>query len=272
MTSSPSIYPLSRERHSGLGWRRFSDYGFARSVAVAPLSAAEVTKAALALPVALVKNSNDQWQVVAVLGLEPQQNLFIGADGKWLGAYVPATLRSYPFRVGRAEEGGDAMLCIDEASGLLTEDGGEPFFMDSGEPSAAIGDIWAFVQEVADGEVRLSHASRHLGAAGIIEPWPITVKDGEIARTVDGLHRVSESALNGLNDETFVELRRQGILGLAYAQMFSTGHLPKLGEMFETQRRYASLEAERQRTAASNAGHFNFGESLNVDWSQFDGK
>ena len=52
----------------------------------------------------------------------PEHNLFVGPDGHWLGGYVPASLRSYPFRVLGSEGSGQLALCVDEDSGLVVED------------------------------------------------------------------------------------------------------------------------------------------------------
>ncbi|KQT51936.1 hypothetical protein ASG43_20820 [Aureimonas sp. Leaf454] len=277
MSTTTAIHPLSRERHKGMGWQRFTHYGFARPVALASLAAPEVTKAALHLPLAFYPE-NGAWKLGAVLGLEPGQNLFVAPDGRWLGGYTPATLRSYPFRIGRPAGTEEAVLCIDEASGLLVEGGGEPFFTDGGEIGASLAGIWSFLLEVAKGEAQLSAASALIAEAGLIEPWPIALKDGEATRNVEGLHRIGEEKLGALDDAAFSRLRRSGVLALVYAQMLSTGHFTKLGELAEAHARAARDEAERRRSAEVAAatapaepafgGGFAFGQSLDVDWSK----
>jgi hypothetical protein len=273
MSHTPAIHPLSRERHKGLGWQRFGDYGFARATALAPLAAPEVTKAALHLPLAFYPESG-AWKLGAILGLQPGQNLFVAPDGRWLGGYTPATLRSYPFRIGRSPGSEEAILCIDESSGLLVQNGGETFFEENGEIGASVAGIWSFIIEVAKGEAQLSAACALIAEAGIIEPWPIELKDGEATRNVEGIHRIGEEKLGALDDETFARLRRSGVLALVYAQMLSTGHFARLGELADAHARAARDEAERRRTAetappqpAFNSG-FAFGQSLDVDWSK----
>jgi hypothetical protein len=256
-----------------MSWQRFSDYGFARTVALASLAAPEVTKAALHLPLAFYPE-NGAWKLGAILGLEPGHNLFVAPDGRWLGGYTPATLRSYPFRIGRPAGTEEAVLCIDEASGLLVQNGGEPFFTETDEVGSSVSGIWSFLLEVAKGEAQLTAACALIAETGIIEPWPIALKDGEASRNVEGLHRIGEEKLGALDDETFSRLRRSGVLALVYAQMLSTGHFAKLGELAEAHARAARDEAERHRTASTvpaepsfNSG-FAFGQSLDVDWSK----
>ncbi|MDY8108868.1 SapC family protein [Fulvimarina sp. 2208YS6-2-32] len=274
VTAAPeqAIQPLTPERHGERGWTRFSSYAFAAGRALAPLAAPEVSRAALELPLGFVAHEKG-WQLVAVLGLAPGQNLFVGPDGRWHGGYVPAALRSHPFYIGRAESSDQMILCIDETSGLLAQEDGEPFFDGAGQLTQPMADVWTFMQEVARGEAQLNAACARLAENDIIEPWLISLKDGENERKVEGLHRVSEDKLNALDDETFGTLRRAGIVALAYAQMLSAGHIPKLGELARAHARHAE-EAERRRQSAASAapqetGHsFAPSESLDIDWSK----
>lgn len=270
MSGTPAIHPLSLERHKGLGWRRFTDYGFARGTTLAPLAAAEVVKAALSLPLGFVRQG-ERWQLMALLGLPPGQNLFVAPDGRWLGSYIPASLRSYPFLVVKAE-GGEAMLGINEASGLLVASGGENFFDEKDQPSEPVRGIWNFLLEVAKGEAQLTNACGALAGADLLEPWPIAIRSGDGLRNIEGLHHVAEAKLAAIGDEAFLALRRSGILPLAYAQMFSTGHLDRLIESAEMQARAETAAAAPQRAAEAAPGPmtgFTFGQSIDVDWSKF---
>jgi hypothetical protein len=266
----PSLQPLTPERHGKMGWQRFTHYGFARSDVLAPLAAAEVVTAALSLPIAFL-HQGDGWQLVAVLGLLPGQNLFIAPDGHWSGGYVPAALRSYPFRRGQVDGGPEPILCIDEGSGLLVENGGDPFFNPEGTLTKPVADVWHFMVEAAKGSAQLSAACTVLAEADLFESWPITVELGTGNQQVQGLYRTSEKNLNSLNDEAFIRLRRLGLLPLLYAQMLSAGHMVKMCELAAGyQRRVA--EAERKRAAvvlSENSDPFASEEILNVDWSRF---
>jgi hypothetical protein len=42
--------------------------------------------------------------------------------------------------------------------------------------------------------------------AGVIEPWPITLKTEETARPIGGLNRIDEAKLNALSDDAFLKL------------------------------------------------------------------
>ncbi|KAB1068738.1 SapC family protein [Methylobacterium planeticum] len=260
-----SIQPLSRERHAGLRWRRFSGYGFTATTAVAPLAAAEVGKAALALPLAFVERESG-WTLAAVLSLLPGQNLYVAPNGNWIVAYVPAAFRAYPFRVAW-NEAVQPVLCVDEASGLVVESGeGETFFDESGEPSASVEQVWAFLQETAKGEAVLANACGKLHAAGVIEPWPITIQGADGAQQVTGLHRINELAMNGLDDAAFGQLRRTGVVGVAYAQLLSMGNLSTLGEL--AQARAQAEAAERAKAEVKPMITLPEDNTIDWDWSK----
>ncbi|WP_019997744.1 SapC family protein [Aureimonas ureilytica] len=271
MSDAPAIHPLSRERHKGIGWRRFGDYRFAASASFAPLADAELAKAVLHLPLGFVEQAG-RWQFVALLGLLPGRNLFVAPDGRWLAGYVPAHLRSYPFRIGRAEGSEDAVFCVDESSGLLVQNGGEALFDGEGQLTQAAAGVWNFMLEVAKGEARLSAACGRLAEAGLIEPWPLALREGEATKQVDGLFRINEGKLNELGDEAFTALRRTGALPVAYAQLFSMGHFEKLGELSDAHAQAAAsaqaAHAARRESEARQGPQFTLGNNLDIDWSK----
>src|SRR6516164_2928685 len=125
--------PLDATGDRGLSLQPVTDFGFARATNSVLLGAAEYPRAMRSYPI--VFTSSEPRVAVAVLGLEGNENLFVGADGKWRhGDYIPAYVRRYPFifleQPGRSE----LTLCVDEASGLLTQSGEYPLF-DGAEPT-----------------------------------------------------------------------------------------------------------------------------------------
>jgi hypothetical protein len=162
---------------------------------------------------------------VAVLGVEPNRNLFVGEDGRWLGGYVPAALRGYPFVLGRGADGRQ-MLCVDEASALVTDGPeGERFFEDDATLSPAVRQTLDFLTRIEQSRVVTATACGVLQGRNLIEPWPITLKTHQAERRIEGLFRVNEGALNALEDDAFVSLRKAGALPLAYAQLLSMQQL-----------------------------------------------
>ena len=161
------------------------------------------------------------YQLVAITSLQPGINLYVAPDGKWLGAYIPAALRAYPFQLAQQEGAGEFMLCIDEASGLVVEitEDGNAFFDDQDQPTQEVKDIVDFLAAFEASRTVTQGAVNALADAGLITPWEINLKQGEKVVPVEGLFSVDEAALNKLDDEDFLAVRKAGGLGVAYAQL-----------------------------------------------------
>ncbi|CAM5507503.1 hypothetical protein ATER59S_03776 [Aquamicrobium terrae] len=225
-----AINPVTREAYGARSWLRFSDYRFAASVTLIRLAGAEISHAALAMPLAFAQGEGKP-AIAALLGFAQGQNLFVAPNGRWAGRYVPAAFRGWPFRLLKASDG-QATLCFDEASGLLAGPGeGEAFFGPDGQPSEAIRQMLEFLGQVSRSQDAADAACALLAQHGLLEPWPLKVRDGERERAVGGLLRVNEAALNTLSADALLALRSGGALALAYAQLLSMGNVSLLGQL-----------------------------------------
>src|SRR5262249_19055620 len=150
------------------------------------------------------------------------RNMFVAPAGQWLGTYVPARLRTYPFLLLRGEGSDQMLLCVDEDSGLVVDDAEtEPFFAEDGSPSSAIKPILEFLQQVERNRLATELAVAGLVDAGVIQPWALTIPAGDKQLKVKGLHRVDPAKFAALKDEPYLKLRKSSGIELAYAQMLS---------------------------------------------------
>jgi hypothetical protein len=227
------IVPVDPKRHAGKGWRRPIGYDFAAGDSLVPLGGSEFARAASAMPIGFVERSG-RYTPVALTAVTKGSNVFVGPTGQWLGSYVPAVLRCYPFSLVRFEGSELATLCIDEDSGLIVDDAGEnaeKFFEPDGSPSAATNVITAFLRQIEHDKTITDLATAALAEAGVIKPWPLTVPVGKQQVTVSGLCRVDESALNALDDETFLKLRKASALVVAHGQLMSMNQVSVLSRL-----------------------------------------
>ena len=258
MAQSPQLTAISKEQFSGKAWQRYTSYAFAARETLIPLVVAELTQAVPAMPLGFVQ-SGEGFQLVAVTALQQGANLFVAPDGCWLGAYVPATLRGYPFRLVKPQDRADSVLCIDEASGLVVEAGqGETFLDEDGQPSKAVKDVLELLSQVERSRMVTQAAVDALVAAGLIQPWPLSIQQGEQNVSVTGLYRIDEAGLNALETEAFLTLRRSGALPVAYAQLMSMNQLTVLQQLVQVQ---AKLQAQASTAVQTLAGLEGFGLS-----------
>jgi hypothetical protein len=225
-----TFIPLNKAEHATQTWRRPANYAFAATEALAPIVSAEAGIAAVNMPLAFTKSGN-LVQLVAVMAPKPGKNNFVSKDGQWLGLYVPAVFRAFPFRLGRIEGRNDFAVCIAKEGGYLGT-GGEPLYDASGELAPKTKEAVDFLHNFEKSRQHTLFAGGALEEAGVLSPWPIKLreKDGREA-TSDGLLRVDEKALAQISDEAFLKLRKVGALAIAYAQLLSMSRLGLLGRL-----------------------------------------
>ena len=187
----PNYQVITRERHGAKRWLRYTGYAFAMREAVMPLALAELAKAALSLPIGFIAQG-DGFVPAAVMSLQPEKNLFVAADGRWIHGYIPAAVRGYPFRLAKASDGRQ-VLCIDEDSGLVNDGpDGESFFDDEGKPVQALREIMDFLEQTEQSRQVAARACAVLSKHHLIQQWPIIHQTASGERKIDGLFRIDE--------------------------------------------------------------------------------
>ena len=232
--STSTIVPVTKEQHALKHWRRYTNYKFSSADTVAGLVAAELPKACMSMPIGFFRQ-DDRFILVALLGLGNERNLFVDAQGRWIGGYIPAAYRAHPFRLANSND--QQVLCIDEASDLVTDptqDSSEAFFDEKGEPSEAIKKILEFLVQVEANRKTGQRAIDFMQSKNLIVPWPIELKasaDAPKNTRLEGLYRIDEAQFNKLSASEFEELRQAGGLAIAYCQMLSMQHLGLLSRL-----------------------------------------
>ena len=220
--------PISRKDHCSSHWKPRNGYQFSAERHTIPIMLAELAKLLPHYVLGFVKNDNDVYEVVALVGLGGERNLYINQENKWLCGYVPAHLRGYPFALLN-DMNGSKVLCIEES--FLSDDEAFPrLFREDGGLDSGTSEILDFLKQCELNSQQTEIAVAALASAGLIETWPLSIGRGEDAEplTVNGLHRINEKALNLLDANSLAELRRTGALSLAYAQLFSIAQMNQL--------------------------------------------
>ena len=150
---------VSKDSHAQTRWLPYTNYKHASAEAVAPLVLQEFLAAGRDMPVGFIE-ADGCFIPVAIQGLRPGKNLLVAPDGRWLGGYVPARYRSFPFTLANTEDG-QQVLCTDTDSDLLTSAGeGQALFDDEGQPSKATQDILGFLSLLQPTDSLLKRSAR----------------------------------------------------------------------------------------------------------------
>ncbi|WP_051244697.1 SapC family protein [Azohydromonas australica] len=220
---------LNAQRHARLRLRAGSGFAHAAGLHMAALMQPELVRAGAIYPIVFVEDrDNDTFRPMALLGLQPGENVFVDAAGRWCASYIPAVVRAYPFALARAHRPDRFTVCIDAGSELFSDTEGTPLFDAAELPTAALeaaqahlGELWR-LQRQTDAFVRA------LAERNLFTPLTVRVLRGGQALEVAGAYVVNEQRLDGLSDERLFALRRQGWLGSIYAHLGSLLQMERL--------------------------------------------
>lgn len=258
-----SWIPVSRTEHAQSYWKPRQGYEFAAAKQVVPVMLAELSRLVPNYVLGFVRDENENFKAVALVGLGGDRNLYITPDSKWLCEYVPAALRAFPFTVLKSTDGNN-VFCI-QSDHLSESTEHERLLDDDGELGVRTAETYKFISHCELNRNQTAEACEALAQAAIIEPWPISVSrgEGEEPRMINGLHRINEEALNELDAENLAGLRVSGALLLAYAQLFSMAQLDQLTRRAE----YLSKSTAQTSSSADMANLFSSDDSgsLNFD-------
>jgi hypothetical protein len=197
---------------------------------VVPAEFAEVQRE---YPILFRQGDNGGFQAFALLGLETDENLYLGDTG-WNARYIPAIQARGPFSIGLRDTGNgtEPMIMIDTAHPRISRTEGEPLFLAHGGNAPAL--------ERAVNALKTLHAGMAAGdamfaafhAAGLLAPVNIEIKleDGTTYALPDFVS-ISQEALARLDAATLENLNRSGFLALAFCVIHSTGNIRRLIEM-----------------------------------------
>jgi hypothetical protein len=227
-----NLVPVSRSTHANQVWRRLRTFGFAAKDHYVPIAGTEFGRVVSAMPIGFVDLAG-QLAPVAILSLEPGTNAFVGSDGRWLAPYVPFLFLTYPFRLLRQPGTDQFSLWVDSDADQLPDaaHSTELFYDAEGNLAPATKAVLDLLAKFEQNRLLTIAAVATLAQEGVLCPWEFKLSDGGKERVLRGLQRVDEVALNRLQDDAFLRLRKSQALSMAYAQLLSMGQLNVLSQL-----------------------------------------
>ena len=196
------------------------------------ITLSEFAEASREYPILFVRaapeNGKDTVAPVAVFGLKPGENLFLRGD-QWLGSYLPAMIRAYPFTMARIE-GSDrwAMVFDNSWEGLRLEQG-QALFNEKGEATEFLNQVHRFVQEIENDVERTRRACAELLEMNLLKPmrFDATLANGETL-SVDGFMTIDDEAVVKLPDSELARIYRSGLIHVLQTHHLSLGNMRRL--------------------------------------------
>lgn len=227
------VVPVSKQRHSRWSVGSQTGYGFAREANSVPLMVVEFPKAAAEYPIVFTEAKGTVMPTV-ILGLQRNQNLYVGRDAAWAATYIPAFVRRYPFVFSTQDEGKSFTLCVDETFEGCDPKGrvGQRLFGDTGERSAFLEGMLNFVNSYQAEHRRSQAFGAKLKEAGLLEPMQaqITLPTGD-QRSLTGFLAVSRPKLKALSPEQVQEFFAVDALEMIYLHLLSLENFQRLVRM-----------------------------------------
>ena len=223
------VVPLNVRRHAGLRLRALPGFAHAAGLHMAALMQAEIVRASALYPIVFVEDrDNDTFRPMALLGLEPGENVFVDPTGHWRASYIPAVVRAYPFALARAHRPDRFTVCIDAGSELFSVADGTPLFDDAGLPTAALEEAKGYLGSLWRMQLQTDAFARALAQRNLFTPFTVSVRRDDRTLEVAGAYVVNEQRLEGLPDERLFELRQRGWLASVYAHLTSLLQMERL--------------------------------------------
>ncbi|MFB9174936.1 SapC family protein [Roseibium salinum] len=208
-------------------------YEFAKEVNSVPLTAIEFAQAAAEYPIVFAGNE-DAVMPVVVLGAQQTENLFVGENGEWLGKYVPAFVRRFPFVFSTDKSGRTFILHIDEDfKGCNREGRGERLFDNDGEQTQYLKNVLNFLQDYQARFQRTKQYCDRLKALELLQPMQaqFNLNTGE-RRSLSGFMTVNRDKLKNLSAEDLQNLFNNDELECTYLHLHSLRHFSDMLDRF----------------------------------------
>ena len=225
------IVPLAKTHKVLLPEERKLPAPFQKLTAL-PLSYTEFAVAVHDYPITFISGDNGKTFVaMAILGVEPRQNLFLTANGGWdARTYLPAYVRRYPFCMTRVsvdgKEQSERVACV-EKDALQAK--GAALFDDKGEALPVWDGLRKLLFEFEADLARTEEMCRKLHELQLLEPFAAqAAPQGETPIALTGMHRVSEERLHALPADQLKALANSGILSRVYAHLLSLNNFQRL--------------------------------------------
>jgi hypothetical protein len=176
----------------------------------------------------------DGMQAYVLLGLDPDENLFL-SDGGWISRYVPAVQRRGPFSIAltrtdqQDEQTAEPMIHVDLDDARVGDPDGVPLFLQHGGNAPYLEHVASVLQVIYQGMQAAPIVYAALEDAGLLQPVTLQIGVGEDrGYDLSDVFVVDQEALAGLAGEQLQQLHASGVLRAAIFASASLGNIPHL--------------------------------------------
>ncbi len=221
--------PVDVNRHRDWKIKQTRSFAYAARTNAIPIVAEEFPSLHAHYPI--VFSNGERPAALALVGLRPQVNLHVDAEGNWRKGYpIPAYVRRYPFILMESPDRDRLILCMEEDPAVVAPDGEIPLF--DGEQAAQGGNdalnFCASFNQAAQVTQAFCDALKEKGI--LVDQRADVVTPDKQRLSLAGFSVVDENKLNELPDEVILDWRKKNWLGLIYTHLLSLNRWNELIE------------------------------------------
>jgi len=186
-------------------------------------------------PILLRKDQHGDYQAVALLGLDRDENLFL--DGEtWRARYVPAVQQRGAFSIGLQDPGdGSApapMIHVDLDHPRIGSGEGQPVFLPAGGHAPYLQQMMRVLGTIYDGLDVAPQMYAAFTALDLIAPVEINIAlDGGASYDLPDFHTIDADRLAALSGANLERMHQSGLLRAAQWIISSLGNVQHLVEL-----------------------------------------
>lgn len=204
-----------------------------------PVVLSEFRKLIVHYPIVFSKNANTgQFMCSALMGFEQGENLY-WQNGAWQGVYIPLQITRQPFFLGQGDNkestpnadnaAENLIMCINEASPVISKDAGEALFDEQGSPTAYLQKQQASLSQLLQGEEQTATFVKAMLELNLLTAMTLDITFADKSSTkVNGLYTIDEDKLTKLSAQQLLDLQKADYLAAIYAIAHSTGQIYSL--------------------------------------------
>ncbi len=185
-------------------------------------------------PLLLKKNSKDEFEFIALMGFEKDENLFL-EEGHWSANSIPWTIERGPFLIGFEMQMDDGVpvqtpvVHIDTDHPRVQNELGEPLFLEHGGQSDYLQRINSILLAIYQGHQHAQVFLNLLEQHQLLEPLEINITFNNGEKThLTGLYTVNEEKVTALTNEHIAQFHQSGMLSPLYMMLASLPNIKKM--------------------------------------------
>lgn len=227
-----NVRPVSKVHHRDWSVKTGGDHSFTKGINSVPITAIEFPNVAREYAIVFA-GQNETIFPVAVLGVRPEENMYLSSDNTIAAKYLPAFLRRYPFVYATGDNGTTLTLCIDETfSGCNKANIGERLFDANGEQTLYLKNVLGFLNEYQVHFNRTTLFCKRLTELGLLEPMQAHIKPAKGSTVkVTGFSTISKKRLKTLTSEQLQQLLKTDELELIYLHLQSLRNMDRFTDL-----------------------------------------